>query len=193
MKKNKMFIRIILVSFFIFAGSFLAAFAQNSPPVISGDCDEVVGVWLEGTSYLYFYASDADPGDEKNWLFIMSPPPHTSYDTTITIDSNGDAVLSYTPSMGTSEGDFFVTARVTDSQGAYDECEAEFFWTSPPKNIRIDFIQDQYQGQHCYVPVILNNFITEVYGFDFLIGYDASAIAINSAIPGEIFECITSR
>ena len=57
-----------------------------------------------------------------------------------------------------------------------------------PPTIRIEKTHDTYQGQYEYVSITLEDYPLEMGGFDFLIGYDASALAFVEAQIGDILE-----
>lgn len=56
-----------------------------------------------------------------------------------------------------------------------------------PFEIVIELVEDQYQGHHGYIDVVKQSGSERFHGFDFLIGYDASALDFRSAVGGELF------
>jgi len=54
--------------------------------------------------------------------------------------------------------------------------------------IRIEKTHDTYQGHYEYVSITIEDTELEMGGFDFLIGYDAAALAFAEAVPGQLLE-----
>ena len=66
---------------------------------------------------------------------------------------------------------------------------ADLALSESPKedSVVIEKTHGSYQGQHASVDVTLETSNHEMGGFDFLVAYDASALALQSAIPGPAF------
>ncbi len=154
---------------------------NNLPPVIAGDCGKTFIVGDAGGS-AQFTATDGNTGDTKAWSVTVAPPPVGTYG----IDANG--LLSFDPDMSELGTDFVFTVTVTDCAGATDDCTVTFETVSAlPYEIKIEKIHNQLQGQHAYVPVIKVEGTEEMWGFDFLIAYDASALNFMGAIKGPLY------
>jgi hypothetical protein len=156
----------------------------NSPPVIDGDCGEVITVGTNATKTATFTATDPNTGDTKTWSVAGVAPsmPDGPYDISPT------GVLTFTPSSADDGIDFIFTVCVTDCAGAYDCCDVTFHVISElPFEIAIQKVERQVQGRHGYINVIKQEGSEEMWGFDFLIGYDQSALALMGVIPGPIF------
>ena len=152
---------------------------NNTAPVIGGDCGETITVGTNSTKTAQFTATDANGGN-MTWS-VEGITPHTPAGG-YSLDGNG--LLSFTP----TDADTFMfcfTVRVTDCADDYDECEVCFDVVSELKfDIVIEKVEDQMQGHHGYVNVFKTQGSEEMWGFDFLIGYDASALTFISAIKG---------
>jgi hypothetical protein len=57
-----------------------------------------------------------------------------------------------------------------------------------PYSIEIGKLDDISLGSHAYVPITKTAGVEDMWGFDFLIAYDASALTFTGAIAGEIFD-----
>lgn len=155
---------------------------NNLTPAIAGDCGAVFTVGdVGGTAQ--FTATDGNTGDTKTWSVASVNPPMSG---TVSISTSG--VLTVDPDMPGDVGSHVITVRVTDCAGAFSECTVTFdVVSSLPYVIKIEKIHKQLQGQHAYVPVIKVEGTEEMWGFDFLIAYDASALNFMGAIKGPLF------
>lgn len=155
---------------------------NNTAPVIGGDCGKTFIVGDAGGS-AQFTATDVNTGDTKAWSVTVVPAPVGTY----SIDANG--LLTFDPDMSELGTDFVFTVTVTDCAGATDDCTVTFETVSAlPYEIKIEKIHNQLQGQHAYVPVIKVEGTEEMWGFDFLIAYDASALNFMGALKGDLFD-----
>jgi len=57
-----------------------------------------------------------------------------------------------------------------------------------PLVFEIETVEEQHQGTHAYLDVVKKKGSMKIHGFDFLIGYDFSALAFMGAVPGELFD-----
>ncbi len=73
-----------------------------------------------------------------------------------------------------------------DGNGVPDECEGPGTGYLPV--FTIEKTHNSYQGQYEYVSITTENVPLEMGGFDFLIAYDASALAFTGAEPGQLLE-----
>ena len=161
----------------------------NAAPVIAGDCGDLITIGTNSTKTAQFTATDANgPSDTKTWTATPVPTPAGVYG----IDNNG--LLSFTPTDADALIDFVFTVRVTDCNGDFDECDVTFHVISEyPFGIVIE--KDHgltgkgvLQGHHGFIDVTKTTGSEEMHGFDFLIGYDASALAFTGAIKGVLFD-----
>jgi hypothetical protein len=89
-----------------------------------------------------------------------------------------------------SEGNqvFTVTVAVTDGVCA-DTCDIHIrVLQVEPYEVQIEKTHNTIQGAYEQVCVTLNAGSEEMWGFDFLIAYDNSALSFTSADPGEIYD-----
>ncbi|MCX6829694.1 MAG: T9SS type A sorting domain-containing protein [candidate division Zixibacteria bacterium] len=154
----------------------------NTDPVIAGDCGKTFIAGGQGGT-AHFTATDANIGDTKAWSVYVTPSAIGNYG----ISSNG--VLTFTPALSEFGTTFVFTVRVTDCAGGYDQCEVVFIAT-PDKEyeIKIQKVENALQGHHSSVEVKKTWGSDPIYGFDFLIAYDASALTFMGADGGPLFD-----
>lgn len=81
--------------------------------------------------------------------------------------------------------DLCITVSVTDDCGEQDFCKVGVtILTSEPFEIQIDKVHDQLQGQYANVGIWMNLGSEYFGGFDFLVGYDQSALIFMGARLG---------
>ncbi|PKK83873.1 MAG: hypothetical protein CVT49_06375 [candidate division Zixibacteria bacterium HGW-Zixibacteria-1] len=153
----------------------------DTPPVISGPCGETALIYSEMTNTIIFDATDADIGDVITWNVTAYPP------LTGAVSITQDGVLSITPDI-TDEGTVAFEVYATDCSGQSTICEftAEIIGMSFFA-IKIEKVHGQLQGHHAYVDVINSGGAEILHGFDFLIGYDPSALNFVAGMPGPLF------
>jgi hypothetical protein len=158
---------------------------SGTPPVIYGPCGMTFTFAVGESETVQFYASDPDPGDDLDWSIQSVNPccPSGSYG----ISSSG--ILRFTPGIS-DEGIIYIFAiRVTDLEGNYDECAVSLEVMSTEWfEITIAKIDSQQQGVHAYVQVTKTLGTEEIWGWDFLTGYDQSALSFVTADPGPLFD-----
>ncbi len=154
----------------------------NTDPVIAGDCGKTFIVGRQGGT-AHFTATDANVGDTKAWSVYVNPGAIGNYG----ISSNGD--LTFTPDPSELGTTFVFTVRVTDCAGGYDECDVIVI-AMPNKEfeIKIEKVENALQGHHSMVEVKKTWGSDPIYGFDFLIAYDASALTFMGAVGGPLFD-----
>ena len=155
----------------------------NTAPVIAGDCGDTITVGTGNFGTANFTATDANTGDTQDWSVSgVTPTPVGTYGVV-----NGE--LTFYPDAADADICFTFTVRVTDCADDFDECDVTFCVVSElPFDIVIEKVHDVYQGHHVLVGVHKTAGSEEMWGFDFLIGYDVSALAFTGAIPGIIFD-----
>jgi hypothetical protein len=156
----------------------------NSDPVITGTrCGDTIpiGINTTGNGPYLFTADDPNIGDSKTWSAAVTGGVMPGGDPYFPDPGVGELFWDCFGDVGIVE----VTVTVTDHNGATDQCIVYFDQQSSlPYQILIVKIHDQLQGHHAYVPVKKMEGSEDMYGFDFLIGYDASALAFISATKG---------
>ena len=103
--------------------------------------------------------------------------------TTVTMAGN---VL--TVATGDFDGDnrLEITVSVTDDCGGQDFCQVGVdILSSEPFEVQIDKNHDVYQGHYTFVGIWLNKGSEAFGGFDFLVGYDQSALIFMGATLGD--------
>lgn len=159
----------------------------NSPPEIGGACGGFSVIATNKSKTIQFTASDPNLGDVLTFysggvVTNMGVP----FDGVVNVNSNTGEVTIVT---GTSEGSYTLTMIVTDCAGATDECTYDIDVASIMVfSVVIDKLEDQLQGHHSYVGVKKMDGGELMHGFDFLIGYDQSALTFIGAMPGEIYD-----
>lgn len=153
----------------------------DTPPVISGPCGQNIDIYDGVTKTIEFSASDANAGDQIVW----SINANGGFMGTYSIDQNGE--VSITPDI-LALGSFGFYVYATDCAGQNTVCEFTVN-VIPMTNfaIKIEKIHDQFQGRHAYVDVINAAGAEILLAFDFLIGYDPSALTFVAAMSGPLF------
>jgi len=98
--------------------------------------------------------------------------------------TTGGPFLSYTGSA------LLIEADAADYNGTIFNRSIENYGSglTIPFGFEIGVVQDAVQGEGVSIPVIKTAGSETMYGFDFLIGYDYSALSIDSASPGIPFD-----
>ncbi len=157
---------------------------NNTAPEIAGDCGETMTVGTTSGGTAQFTATDDNSGDTKDWSitdFGGHPGP-------ITVDPTG--LVNF---AAAAEGDYVVEVTVTDCAGDTDACTFTIHSVGElPFVIAIEKEEGPeglgaYQGMHTQVDVVKVSGTEEIMGFDFLIAYDATALAFTGAIAGPMF------
>jgi len=157
----------------------------NHPPVIGGDCDRTIEYKSESVVAV-FSVYDRDHNDKHYWLIaFVDPEPDGSYFLE-------EGILRFFPSISDAGKSFRFGIQVYDRAGALDECNVIFSYPLPqPFKIEIGCLSDQEPGYHAYLPVRKTKGSEEVFGFDFLLGYDNSILTFLSAIRGQPYSDTT--
>jgi hypothetical protein len=158
---------------------------NNLAPEIGGACGQVIALGIE-TKQAQFTATDGNTGDTKAWE-VVSVVGTRPFLGSAVISPTG--LLTFTTTGDDLDVDWVVTVKVTDCAGASDECTITFHAISLfPYGIKIAKLEDVLQGHHAYVPVIKTDGSEDMWGFDFLFAYDASALTFVGAIAGPLFD-----
>jgi hypothetical protein len=154
----------------------------NTAPVIT--CCDLGVVGVNTTACCINTATDANVGDVLTFELlddngVVGP---------VTLDPNSGEIC-FTPDMADGDQSFCFVIRVVDCAGAADTCCVPVdVITQFPFGIVIEKVHGQLQGHHGYVNVTKTTGSENMLGFDFLIGYDASALAFVGAIAGPLFD-----
>jgi hypothetical protein len=158
----------------------------NDPPVIGGPCGTTTPMGA-ATKTAQFTVTDANDGTAAKTWEVVSVVGSRPFVGTATISATG--LLTFTTTTADLDVLWAVTVKVTDCAGASDECVINYNAVgSLPYDIKIEKNHNVLQGHHSYVPVIKTAGSEDMWGFDFLIAYDASALSFMGAIPGVMFD-----
>jgi len=162
----------------------------NTAPDISGFCDQTLTVGINDTKYVEFQVTDANAGDEKNISISESLDGDVTYSW---LDAT-TLQVAVSPSELDADQVFTVQVCVTDCNDEEDCCNFDVNVISQfPFGVLIEKEEGPdgkgvYQGHHTMVDVTLIEGTERLHGFDFLIAYDASALAFTGAYPGILFD-----
>jgi hypothetical protein len=151
----------------------------NAAPVISGGCGTITITNTGAVKTVQMAGTDADGCDPMTWS-IGSITPATG--ATATIDAAGKVTFS-----ATDAGDYTVSVCLSDGIVTQPVCCDIFFKVAAGSlyGVRIEKTHGTLQGQFEKVDVILESINTDpvlggLGGFDILIGYDNSALSLQS-------------
>jgi len=156
----------------------------NSAPSIAGDCgvDMILGT---GASKTRSFTADANNiGDNITWSVSVAP----GGDVTATVV---DGLVEVTAAPTADDAvDHTVTVTATDCAGDAASCTFDVDIISEvPFVVQIEKVHDQLQGHHSYVDVSIAEGSEVLQGFDFLIGYDLSALTfVGAEGAGALFD-----
>ena len=145
------------------------------------------GVVGKGNTYNKDDIVGVDPDGDPIQYSIdgVSPAPAGTYG----IDANtGDFFFATDESdCGVTGMTYTFTIRVTDGVD-FGLCSFEVdVLCTEPFELQISKEHDVYQGMHRMVDVTVNKGSEDMLGFDILIAYDASALAFQTALEGDIY------
>jgi hypothetical protein len=153
----------------------------NTAPVVTGDCGLEMTIGTLGTDVALgtFGYTDANTGD----VVTLSAAGDPAIFSDVHFDGNTVVVTpTGTETMGTPS---VITVTATDCNGDVGTCTMTVNVVGVlPFDVVIEKVHNQLQGHHAYVGVSVNEGTPEIHGFDFLIGYDASALTFISAEIG---------
>ncbi len=159
----------------------------NQGPTIGGDCGGFAVIGTGSSKSIDFDATDPNTGDvlvfsDGGVVVLSGTDP---FDGTIDVNANTGEVTINT----VSEGEYVLTIVVTDCDGLTDECTYQFLVVGVlPFDIAIEKEHQVLQGHHVYIDVMKIEGTELMHGFDFLIGYDASALTFIGAFDGVLFD-----
>ncbi len=158
------------------------------------DCGDTVPAVVGEPSELTLSASDGDFCDQPA-LILDSVVPASAGE--ITLSSSGSAaVLSFLPAVQDQGMDF--TAYLSASDGSLSNDCFITFAIAPVEpeevftqlGLTIGTVRDQVPGEFAELDITLDSISAQqgIGGFDLLIGFDSSALALNEVFPGAIYD-----
>jgi hypothetical protein len=105
---------------------------------------------------------------------------------TYSIDPN-TGLLTFNTDVTDGGTLFTFTVQVTDGDMTATCDQLIDVLQTEPFAIHIEKTHDTYQGAHEYVDISVDLGSEEMWGFDFLVAYDASALSFQTATPGSIY------
>jgi hypothetical protein len=149
-------------------------------PDHAGNPDGDLQVGIVGFASFDLDATDANTGD----VLTYSIDPAVAG---VSVDANGVVTVDGNAAGGGLDQSANIV--VTDCAGDTDVCVFYFDVVEElPYDIVIEKVEDQLQGRFAYVNVTKTDGTNDMYGFDFLIAYDASVLNAMGAIAGELFD-----
>ncbi len=129
---------------------------------------------------------DPDVCDEARIDSVFVSPTPSGF---FAYDSVGKSVV-FRPDSADANIRFVISVALT-SDSITRECRifAEVAPLLPTYIVRLGYLNDQFQGQYCDVPITLEKYDSTkgLAGFDFMIAYDASALAFQLAAEGDLY------
>ncbi|MDH4035580.1 MAG: T9SS type A sorting domain-containing protein, partial [candidate division Zixibacteria bacterium] len=155
-------------------------FTNEAPTIV---CDPgAVPIGAGRTGRAGFTIDDVDCDPSTVYIGSITPTPLGN----IYIDGN-EVVFETDPDDALAGTSFTVEVCVTDGLDA-SCCEVVFdILCCGGMEVKIEKTHNSYQGQHEVVDITLEEIPVDMGGFDFLMAYDASALGLQSAIPGPAF------
>jgi len=125
---------------------------------------------------------DCDPGSYS--VVSVNPPPTGSY----SIDPN-TGVLTFN-SADPEDGGVTFAFEVAYGDGDLSAtCTQQIeVLVTEPFGLLIEKTHDTYQGAHEYVDLSVTSGSEQMWGFDLLVAYDASALSFQNAMPGTVYD-----
>lgn len=126
-------------------------------------------------------SNDCDPlsfnliGVTPTPVGVVTVDPNTGRVTFETDDADADSSVVYAITVEVTDGNMSATCDVMIT-----------VFPIEPFEVQIERTHRTVQGGHESVDITLNKGSIAMGGFDFLVGYDASALSFHSAVPGEI-------
>ncbi|HVP07517.1 MAG TPA: T9SS type A sorting domain-containing protein, partial [Candidatus Acidoferrum sp.] len=146
----------------------------NAPPVVAGPPNFTA--YLEQVGQLCF---DIDIHDVDNNLNQVTVSPLGTYNSaTHQICFNADTTGSYCLYVTANDLCGLTTVDTVCIQVVVDQCI----------HVQIEKVHDAHQGLHSLVDIFQTGSGKKLGGFDFLIGYDASALSPAGVTPGQLYQ-----
>jgi hypothetical protein len=154
----------------------------NVCPSFSAGCNTNVNVGKGNPGAINF---DANSNDCDPISFVdlgVAPPPVGTYSLNTTT-----GVLTFNTAVADGGFVYTFTVGVTDSK-CTTTCQATITVLQvEPYTIQIEKTHNTIQGTHELVCVTLNSGSEQLWGFDFLIAYDNSALSLVGVLEGDIY------
>jgi subtilase family serine protease len=163
----------------------------NTPPLLSGACNETRMASVGTEIWFEFSVTDPDPDETFTWSVVQE----TSFQGSYWIDNGSLGVWA----SEMDEGEQIFRVRVSDSFGDYDECTVSVIVMmgapfqiviGPTDGISTQMVKQAEEG-YLYADVTITQIppiAWELHGFDLLIGYDTRHLTLTDAIPGVLFD-----
>jgi len=154
----------------------------NVCPTFTAGCGVItaVGKGNSGSVDMNALSNDCDPISFS--IVGVAPPPFGTY----SIDP-GTGVITFNTLNADGGILYDFTVRVSDTKCNTD-CHTFFnVLVVEPYEVQIEKTHKTMQGAHELVCVTLNKGSEEMWGFDFLIAYDNSALSLVAALEGDIY------
>jgi hypothetical protein len=156
----------------------------NLGPTISGACGTSTPVGKGNPISIDFDAVDGDCDPISFYIAGVVPAPVGTYGINA---ATGE--LTFNTDIADGGVTYTFTVCATDGIQADDDCcdaDIEVLETEPFE-VQIQKTHNTPQGLHELVNVYLNKGSEDIWGFDFLIAYDASALSFQTALEGDIY------
>jgi hypothetical protein len=157
----------------------------NVCPSFTDGCGSTTNVGKGNSANADVDAASGDCDPISYFLVGVAPPPVGTYSI-----NPATGTVTFNSDEADADSCFDFTVGVTDSK-CTTSCEITFCVLSvEPYVVQIEKTHNTIQGQHELVCVTLNSGSEQIWGFDFLIAYDASGLSFVGALEGEIYaEC----
>jgi len=154
----------------------------NVAPTVACDVQKPIGKGQ--TIEIQIVGTDVDCDNGTYTIGSVTPAPVGA----VSIDPN-TGLLSFATADPEDGGITFDIAVVYSDGDLADTCHqfVEVLVTEPFQ-ITLEKTHDTYQGGHEYVDVAVDLGSEQMWGFDMLIAYDASALSFQTALPGTIYD-----
>jgi len=159
--------------------TFDVMFGNNAPTI---DCGDLL-ITCQGSSITPYQVITSDPDECDDLIFSL-----------IADDAIGPAAIDPLTGVFTFTADNaeigikYFTIEVTDGSDVVT-CDIQVDMLPCEEfEIQIEKTHGTYQGQHELVDLTVNKGAEDVWGFDILIAYDASAISFQIAVPGSVYD-----
>ncbi len=155
---------------------------QNTAPEFV-NCPATIPTPNAGTSRYVLNIDDANDGDAVILSIENVMPNPIGSD----ISLSGDTVI-FAADIADDGTSFEVQIKATDCAGESSYCTLIYILVSISNQIKIEYTDNVVQGHYQSVAVSKEYGNFDYYGFDFLMAYDASALTLMGALPGDLFD-----
>ncbi|MGH8014903.1 MAG: T9SS type A sorting domain-containing protein, partial [Candidatus Zixiibacteriota bacterium] len=155
----------------------------NVCPTFTAGCGAIVNVG-KGNPVNHDFNANSNDCDPISF-YVADPLPGSINDPTI---NPGSGLLSFQSEVSEGGLSFVVNVGVTDGKCSTECAITINVLQVEPFEVQIEKTHGTHQGTHELVCITLNKGSEQIWGFDFLIAYDQSALSFVGAIPGEIYD-----